>query len=242
MTAPLFDTILEHAGDQLFTVYVDHHDPKRLAELWKLVHKIEELYYSAGLRELIPFLTSLGPAPNLKVLHLRPEFNVGVWDVLDLSDLPTIFSGRLPSLRDLAISYVIASSWPVGLFGGLVSLECGTFEHYPIALAPVLDALRSSPSFEILRLVGWMLPESFNPPAVRLPSLKKCVLIGDGPITPIRYIAIPATTLMFLSKSYPDEPSLIFSNFNDYSVEPALRVLGEISAVSFSITDHVLWL
>jgi len=63
-TPPLFDMILAHAGDRLFTVYVDHHDTNRLAVLWELVGRIEELHYSTGLGQLAPFLSSFGPAPN----------------------------------------------------------------------------------------------------------------------------------------------------------------------------------
>ena len=242
-TAPLLDAILERASDQLFTVHVDHHDFGRLAKLWKLVDRIEELHYSAGYRELLPFLSSLGPAPNLKVLHLRPEYNVGIDGVLHLAYLPKILSGCLPSLRDLALTYTIA--WQAGQFSGLVSLECGPFDRYPVSLLHLLDTLHRSPSLETLRLVGCMAPdEGFNPSVIAIPlrSLKRCVLVGDGTANLIEYLTIPPTTLVFLSKSYPDEPSITRPNFNDHSVEPALRTLGEISAVSFSITDRAAWL
>ena len=67
---PLLDTILAHAGNQLFIIHANHRDFERHAKLWVLVHRFEEFHYSAELRDLTPFLASLGPAPNLKVLRL----------------------------------------------------------------------------------------------------------------------------------------------------------------------------
>ena len=244
-TAELFDMVLARSGNRLFTVYVDHHDFNRFAKLWKLVDRIEELHYSAGLRELPRFLSFLGSAPNLKILHLRPEFNIELEELVPLMFLPTIFSGCLPSLRHLALTYTIA--WPDGLFRGLTSFECGVLDHYPISPPLVIDALRGSPSLEVLRLVGCgRLPRGFNPPVVALPSLGKCTLVGDGTTSLIRFITIPTTAVVLLSKSYATSKSYandsgsIFPNFRRHSVKPALRVLGEISAVSFSINDQAV--
>ena len=71
-TLPLLDMVLEHAGNQLLTVHVDHPDADRLARLWELAERIEELHYTTGLYQLAPFLSTFGRAPNLKVLCLRP--------------------------------------------------------------------------------------------------------------------------------------------------------------------------
>ena len=232
-TPPLFDMILKCAGNRLFTVYVDHRGLNRVAKLWGLVHRIKELHYSIRLGQLAPFLSSLGPAPNLKALHLRPEVRVGVEQPTSVR-LPTIFSGRLPSLRDLTLTNM--ATWPTGLFRGLVSFECGTYDHFPVSPVHVLDVLRESPSIEFLRVVGYYaLPEEFHPPAVTLPSLEKCTLIGQGIAPLIRFMTIPASTLVFLSNPYDSE--VIFPTFDHLSMAPNLRVLDEVSAVSLSVSD-----
>jgi len=225
-TAQLLDMVLAHSGNQLFTVYVDCHDFSRLAKVWKLVGRIEEFHYSAGLRELTPFISSLGPAPNLKVLHLRPEFNIELEELMPSVVLPTIFSGCLPSLRDLVLTKTLI--WPAGLFRGLTSFECGAIDYYP-GTSPylVMDALRGSSSIELLRLVGCVVPPpGFDPPAIALPSLRNCTLVGDGTTSSIRFITIPATALVLLAKSYPEAPGAFFPDFRDHSVEPELQVLG----------------
>ena len=239
-TAPLLDMILSHVGNQLFTVYVDHHDFNRLATLWRLVDRIEELHYTTSLRQLPKFLSSLGPAPNLKVLYLRPELTVGIEEPTPLIGLPVIFSGCLPSLRDLTLTNTVA--WPAGLFKGLTSFECGVLNHYPISPAHVLGVLRESPSIEFIRLVGYCtVPPGFNPPPVALRSLGKCTLIGQGTTSLIRFITVPASALVFLSKPYNDDGTTL-PRFDDLSAAPGLHVLDEVSSVSFSINDFAVQL
>lgn len=231
-TAPLLDMILSRVGSQLLTVHVDCQDLGDCANLWTLVGRIEELHYYTGLEQLVSFLSSLGPAPNLRVLHLRPEMEPAV------QKIPIIFSGCLPSLRSLVLSNTIA--WPTGLFRGLISFECGTTEQYPISLGHALDALRESPSIEFIRLVGFSrLPEGLDPPTIALPSLRKCILVGDGTTSLIRFIAAPATAVITLKTSYTDDMDY-FPTYGDNSVAPGLRILGALSAVSFAICDHTI--
>ena len=80
-------------------------------------------------------------------------------------------------------------------------------------------------------------PQEPCPPAFALPLLKKCVLAGDGTTSLIRLIAIPATALVFLAEPYTNNWAA-FPWFDTRTVAPGLHILGEISAVSFSITDH----
>jgi len=232
--------ILAHAGDQLFTVYVDHHDTNCLAALWKLVERIEELHFSTGLGQLAPFLSSLGPAPNLRVLHLRPELTTGNEDPISLISLPAIFSGCLTSLRDLTLTKTII--WPTGLFKDLTSFECGALEQYPISPIHVMDVLRDSPSIEFVRLTGCCGPsKGIKLPTVPLSSLKKCTLIGQGTTSLIRFMTVPASALVFLSKSFISVGT-IFPKFDNLSAAPGLHVLDKVSAVSFSISDHAVQL
>jgi len=232
--------ILAHAGSQLFTVFIDHHDLCRLIPVFLLVHRIEELHYSIDLRQLPTLLCSLGPAPNLKVLHLRPEPAAGPGGLQLGIDLPSIFSGVLPSLRDLVLTGTVA--WPIGLFGGLTSFECGVLDHYPISPVHVVGVLRESPKLEVLRLVGsCKLPQEFNPPAVDLSSLRQCTLIGRGTTTLIRFITVPASAGVLLGRpdpyNWPDLPS-----FDDLSLASELHVVDDVSAVSISIRDHMVHL
>ena len=237
-TAPLFDMILAHAGNQLFTVYIDHHNFDRLAKLWKLFDRVEELHYiHEGIKELTPFITSLGPAPNLKVLYLQPGPITEL--VPTVTTLPVIFSGYLPSLRNIALPNAI--SWPVGLFGGLVSFECGSYEYHPISALRVLDVLQYSPSLEFLRLVGsWASPDRSNSLTTVFSSLKKCTLIGDGTTALIQSLILPVTALVSLSKLDIGDEAGIFPRFNDHSVAPALCILDDISAISVSISDYAI--
>jgi len=232
--------ILAHAGGQLFTVYVDHHDVDRLAKLWELFGRVQELHYTrGGIEELTSFITSLGPAPNLRALYLQPRLPTTRGQVSALAELPTIFSGCLPSLRRIKFSNTI--SWPLGLFGGLVSFEYGFSEHLPISASHVLDVLRYSPSLEFLRLVGFCaLPERRDPRAFDFPSLTKCTLVGDGTTTLIQYLLLPTTALVSLSKSDTSDETGIFPKFHNRSVAPALRAHGEVSTISISINDHAV--
>ena len=239
-TTRLLDMILAHAGNRLLTVHVDHPNLNRFARLWNLVDRIEELHYSIRLEQLAPFLSSLGPAPNLEVLDLHPVLTLGIEESTLAVNLPVVFSGCLPSLRDLTLNNTV--TWPAGLFRGLISLECGTLDHYPISPGHVLDVLRESPSIEFIRVVGnCVLPQGFNPPTVALPSLGKCTLIGHGTMSLVKFMAVPASALVFLSKPFLHDGT-IFPKLDDLSVAPGLHVLDEVSAVSFSINDDTVHL
>ena len=233
----LLDMILTRAGNQLFTVHADHPDLERHAELWVLANRIEELHYSADLEDLDPFLASLGPAPNLKVLHLRPESDVeDVEELAALISIPTIFKGRIPLLRDLALTKTAV--WPTGLFKNLTSLECGKFEHFPISPTNLFDAIRESPLLESLRVVGCCVHLRGEIPPFVLSSIRNCTMVGEGGAALIRFIAIPATAIVCLGKTQTEGWDG-FPEFGKYCVGPGLRVLGEISVLSFTISDHI---
>ena len=222
---------LAHAGNQLFEVYVDqYYRLDRFARLWKLVDRIEALYFIIGFGFLHDFLSSLGPAPNLKVLCFRPMMYM-IWEWTPVVDLPAeMFSGCFPSLRNLSLPN--ADTWPIGLFKRLTSFECGDLGYRPIPPVRVLDILRESPSIEFIRLVGsCTIPPGFEPPAIPLPLLKECTLNGSGTTTLIRFMTIPATAHVSLTKLYIDDEAE-FPRFEDFSAAPGLHVLDEVSTVS----------
>ena len=225
---------LAHAGNQLLEVYVDiqRHAIERFERLWKLVDRIEALYFTAGFGILHLLLSSLGPAPNLKVLCLRPQM-YRIWERTPVVDLPaTMFSGCFPSLRDLSLPNV--DTWPIGLFKRLTSFECGDVRYNPIPPVRVLDLLRESPSIELIRLMGSRtIPPGFQPPVISLPSLKECALNGPGTTTLIRFMAIPATAHVSLKKMYRAE----FPRFEDFSAAQGLHVVEEVSTVSVSASS-----
>jgi len=226
--------ILAHAGNQLFTVHIDHHDPHRLPKLWELVDRFEELHCSTGSEKLAPLLSSLGPAPNLKVLHFLPDLAPGT---ANLVNLPVIFSGSLPSLRRLTLTTIV---WPDGLFKGLVSLDCGTTEMSPLSPVHLMNVLRDNPSIESIRFVGISgRPQGVVPPTVALPSLKKCTLTGHGTTDLIRFMTVPPSAHVYLDKSYISF-GITFPKFDNHSVSPGLRILDEVSAVSLSIDDDAV--
>jgi len=206
--------------------------------LWNLVDRIEELHYSTEPQQLAPFLSSLGPAPNLKVLGLRPKLTVAIGQPSPLTiHLPIIFSGCLPSLRDLTLTNTV--TWPPGLFRGLIALECGSLGFNSISLVHVLDVLRDSPSIEHIQLVGSCdIPSEFNPPAVTLRSLGKCTLDGRGTTSLVQFMTIPASALVFLRGPYTDG-GVILPEFQDLSKASGHnQVIDKVSAVSFSINDY----
>jgi len=232
---PLLDMVLARAGSQLFKVHVDHHDHDRLVKISKFVDKIEEFSYSSGIRQLPPSLRVLGPAPNLKVLHLRPESTVGPGERVPVVKLSNIFSGFFPSLRNLTLTSTVA--WPTGLFSGLTSFECGASENFPISPDHVMDALRKSPKIEVLRLVGRCKPH--QSPPVSLPSLRQCSLIGDGTTSLIRHLIVPASAVVFLRRPYSAGIST-FPEPSDLTMASGLRVLNDVFVVSISIHDHAV--
>ena len=236
ITAPLLlDMILAYAGERLFRVYVDHPDSNRGAKLWKLLDRIEELDCSYGTYHISPFLSSLGPAPNLKVFRLHDEDQDPMDDDIPQQrrELPKVFRGCLPSLRELHLT--VAVTWPAGLFKDLRSLELGADADDDFSPTLVLDVLRESPLLENLHLVGYCNHLDEEPPAVVLPSLKNCTLVGIGAIFLIWYMDIPASTNISLSTPpFIGNPMEIYP-VRDLSLAPCLHVLDKISAVSFSI-------
>ena len=227
--------ILAHAGVQPFTVHIDHHDLGPLAKLWELVDRIGELHCSTELQQLAPLLSSLGPAPNLKVLHLQPELSAGMDGSIGL---PVIFSGSLPSLRHLTLTTKIF--WPAGLFKNLVSFECGDREMSPLSPVHLMDVLRDSPSIESIRFVGICgRPKGVVLPTVALPSLRKCTLTGHGTTHLIHSMTIPASAHVSLDKSYISF-GVTFPKFDNLSGAPGLRILDKVSSVSVSIDDRAV--
>jgi len=223
--------ILAHACNQLFTVHIDHRDLDRLPKLWERVDRIEELHCSTGLDQLAPFLSSLGPAPNLKALHFRKELTAGTDNPISL---PVIFSGSLPSLRHLTLTTIL---WPDGLFKNLASLDCGTAEMSPLSPVHLMNVLRDSPSIESVRFVGISgRPKGVVLPTVALPSLRKCTLTGHGTIDLIWFMTVPPSAYVSLDKSFISFGET-FPKFDNLSGAPGLRILDKVSAVSVSIDD-----
>ena len=98
ITPPLFDMTLTYASSRPFKVHVDHLDINHVAKLWEFVDRIEELDCWPGIHANLLFLSSLGPASNLKVFRLRNATQGPAgWQ---LPVLPNIFQGCLPLLRD----------------------------------------------------------------------------------------------------------------------------------------------
>ena len=230
-TPPLLDMILAYAGNRLLRVYVDHPDINRGEKLWKLLDRIEELDCSYGTRHISPFLSSLGPAPNLKVFRVRDEDQ----DFEDddrpwQQDMSKVFRGCLPLLREL--HFAVSVTWPAGLFKDLRSLELGFDANGLLDPTLVLDVLRESPLLENLRLIGHCnhLDELSE---VALPSLKNCTVIGVGALSLLSYIDIPASTNVFLCTQLLAGDMIC--PFYDLSSAPSFHVLDQISTVSFYI-------
>ena len=131
--------------------------PQSSPNALELVDRIKELRYFDCPRKLV---LSLGPAPNLKVLYLRPPLTIE--EPEPLISLPVIFSGCLPSLRHLDPSNTV--TWPAGLFRRLSSFRCGILDHFPIFPVHVLDVIRESPLLKHIHLRGcYNGPLGFDP-------------------------------------------------------------------------------
>ena len=139
--------ILACAANRLLRVYVDHPDVNCEEKLWKLLDRIEELDCSYGTRHISPFLSSLGPAPNLKVFGLRDD-SAGNERRQQPQELPKVFRGCFPSLCKLHLAVWV--TWPTGLFKDLRSLELGFDAYSLFNLTLALGALRESPLLENL--------------------------------------------------------------------------------------------
>jgi len=181
----------------------------------------------------LPFLSSLGPTPDLKVFRLSDEDQDSMNDNRHRlgQHLPKAFQGCLPSLRELHLA--VPMTWPAGLFKDLRSLEFGSDTHDLFNLTLVLDVLRESPLLENLHLTGNCNHFDEEPPAVALPSLRNCTLTGFGAIFLIWYMDIPASTNVSL-----DTPPFIGNGTHparDLSLAPCLHVLDQITTVSFYI-------
>ena len=232
---PLLNMILTYAGKRLFRVHIDHPNTSRGAILWKHPYRIEELDCSYGTRHISPFLSSLGPAPNLKVLRLYDGDRDSADDNRRRQQrkLPKVFRGCLPSLRELHLA--VAATWPAGLFKDLRSLELGADADDVLSPTLVIDVLRESPLLENLRLIGNCNHLDEEPPAVVLPSLRNCTLIGIGAIFLIWYMDIPASTNVSLSSPPSTSDMAEIYPVRDLSLAPCLHVLDHVSTVSFSI-------
>ena len=145
--------------------------------------------------------------------------------------LPKAFQGCLPSLRELHLAVVM--TWPADLFKDLRSLKLGSDARDIFDPILVLDILRESPLLESIRLIGDYSHFDEEPPAVALPSLRNCTLIGVGAIFLIWYMDIPASTNVSLGT-----PPFIGDGVypaRDLSLAPCLHVFDQISTVSFYI-------
>ena len=147
--------------------------------------------------------------------------------------LPNIFQGCLPSLRELSLATAV--TWSAGLFKDLHSFEFDTNPEDPIPPGHVLEVLRESPLLENLHLVGHCALPDDEPPTVALPSLRNCTLIGNGAISLIWYMRIPASSNMFLSTPpHPGVTTGIYP-FRDLCLAPHLHVLDGVTTASFFI-------
>ena len=220
--------ILTYAGSRLLKVHIDHPDTNRGAELWKLADRIEELDCWYRTRQMFSFLSSLGPVSSLKVFRLHGRIIHGQqW-----YDLPVIFRGHLPSLRELRVMTTV--TWPLGFFRGLRFFEFGSNPEQSFSRIHVLDVLRKCPLLEDLRLAGHLDPYEDDPSPVALQSLRSCTLIGNGALSLIWYMEIPASTNVHISTSALVSNNMEIYSFRDLCLAP-LHVLDEVSTASFTI-------
>lgn len=229
---PLLDMIIAHSGKRMLKVHLDYPpDTSRRAELRGLLERIEELNCSYWTSDLPSFLYSLSPAPNLKILRFSVE---GQNDyTFGPRRLSLIFQGYLPSLREL--SFGVAVTWPVGLFKGLRSLELGVDPEDLLHLPPLLDALRGSPLLENLHVAGSFLLPRRKPPAIHLPFLRNCTLIGEEPPSIIWCMDIPPTTNVSLNTPMVSDITAGIYPPKDLCSVPHIHVLDGVSTISFSI-------
>ena len=236
--SPLFDMTLVHAGKRLFKVHINHPEVGR--DLWsrlrKVVERIEELDCWFGTPDIFSFLSSLGSAQNMKVFRLRNGADgarANYWRGRQHVELPAIFRGGLPSLREVGLTTTV--TWAPGLFRGLRSFEFGAGPRIPFSPTHFLDVLRESPMIESVRLIGDCPRLNKKPPVVALLSLKDCALIGDGATYLIWYLDIPASANVFLSGPPPLGSEMELHQFQDLYRAPNLHILDRVSVVSFSI-------
>ena len=95
---------------------------------------------------------------------------------------------------------------------------------------------------ESLRVVGCCPPiQDPDVPPIALSSLRECTLSGEGTASMIRFVAVPQTALVYLGRPcniiWPSLPL-----FSQNSVAPALRIPGELSAISFWVNGDLAWL
>jgi len=129
------------------------------------------------------------------------------------------------------------ASWPAGLFKGLTSFNYNTPYYFPISPIHVLDVIRTSPSVESIHLDGYCdIPPGFDPPAIALRSLRKCTLVGQGTTSLIRFMTVPASAHVFLSKPGIDDADPL-PKFESLSAVQGLRILDGVCSVSFSIAS-----
>ena len=235
ITPSLFDMTLTHTGERLLKIHISHPYIGRglRSRLRRVINRIEELHCWFGTSYIFSFLSSLGPALNLKVLRFRDSIGGDDRREWQRVDLPVIFQGSLPSLREVSLEAMV--TWTPGLFRGLHSFELGAGPRNPFSSTRFLDVLRESPMVEHIRLVGNCPQPHQDPPVVALPSLKNCTLIGNGAIYLIWYLDIPASANVFLSGPPPPGGKTELYPFWDLCWAPDLHVLDWVSVTSFSI-------
>ena len=143
--------------------------------------------FSYGTGRIFPFLSSLGPAPDLKAFRLRDEDQ----DSMD-DNRHRRGHGCLPSFHKLHLT--VTMTWPADSFKDLRLPEFCSDAHELFNPTLVLEVLRESPLLENLYLVGNRDHFDEEPPAVALPSLRNCTLTGVGAIFLIWHMDIPAST------------------------------------------------
>ena len=228
----LLQMTIKHAGERLFKVYIDRSDMYRISKMWEVIDRMEELHCWFGAQMMFTFLAAMGPAPNLKILRLCDK-SQSLADFISPRELPKLFGGHMPLLRELCLT--TSATWPTGLFKGLRSLELGFDPQHVISPTHILQVLRKSPLLESLHLVGRCDLHENEPRAIALRSLRNCTLIGNGAISLIWYMDIPASANVFLSTPPRTRDTRDFHSFRDLCLAPCLHVLDEVSTASLSI-------
>lgn len=224
--------ILTYAGKRLLKVSINVREVDPKARLWKFIDRIEELECWFGTVSNLSFLASLGPASNLKVFQLQDGLENAIWG--PQLELPRIFRGDLPVLREVRLKTSVTC--PTGLFKNLRTFELGDDTENPFSPTHVLDVLRESPSLENLNLVGCCHPSDDELPAVALPSLENCTLAGNGAVSLIWHLGVPASAKILLTTSPPAVLGRVeFYPFPNLCLSPYFHTLDGVSTILFFI-------
>ena len=105
-TIPLLNMILASAGNQLFTVHIDHDDLDRLPKLWELVDRIKELHCSIGLHRLALLLSS-GSLSSFRVpcLHFVASPSQQYFGLMVYSKASSLLTA-VPPKRLLSLQFI----------------------------------------------------------------------------------------------------------------------------------------